>query len=116
MNNTNDEQAPYSEKREPMLSYAVMGSAFRLPEGFLEYDGEDLMSNFDGQIIQETAEAIKGNELFSTYAGWDFNGKVWWMDGKWLCEVWCYGSWKETVIKDTLQEIMDEVCSKYGSD
>lgn len=95
---------------------AVMGSASRMPESFLEFDGEALMSNFDGEIVQETAEAIKGKELFSRYAGWNFNGKVWWQNGKWCCEVWCYGSFQKTFVEDTLQDIMSEVCSEYGSD
>ena len=92
----------------------VMGSATRMPESFSEYNGEGLMSNFDRVIDKETEQAIKGNELFSRYAGWDFNGKVWWQDNKWLCEVWCYGSWRETFVCDTLEVIMTEVSDNYG--
>lgn len=94
----------------------VMGSASRIPESFLEYNGEEIMSNFDGVIISETADAIKGKELFSRYAGWNFNGKVWWQNNLWNCEVWCYGSFQKTFNAETLDEIMSNVCSEYGSD
>ena len=86
----------------------------RMPEDFSEYDGEGLMSNFDREIILETADAIKEKKLFSGYAGWNFHGKVWWQEEKWNCEVWCYGCWSKTVTCDTLEDIMDEVSSEYG--
>lgn len=88
----------------------------RLPESFTEYEGEQLMSNYDGQIIEETATALKREELFSRYAGWNFNGKVWWDGDKdiWHCEVWCYGCYRETITANTLEEIMQAVSDKYG--
>ena len=93
-----------------------MGSSSRMPDTFTEYSGDEIMSNFDGQIVQETTDAIKGQELFSRYAGWNFNGKVWFENEKWNCEVWRYGSWSQTFNADTLEEIMSDVCSEYGSD
>lgn len=105
-----------TDKSKALHIADAMGSASRIPESFLEYDGEEIMSNFYGAIVSETAEAIKGKELFSRYAGWNFNGKVWWQNGKWCCEVWTYGSWNETFVVDTLSEIMSDVSSDYGSD
>ena len=94
--------------------YSAMGSASRLPKSFEEYNGEELMSNFDRKINKEVANAIKSKKLFSRYAGWNFNGKVWFDDNKWLCEVWTYGNWQKTFICDTLDEIMESVSNEYG--
>jgi len=91
-----------------------MGSTYRMPESFSEYEGEEIMSNFDGRVVEESAKAIKGKELFSRYAGWNFNGKVWWQNDKWLCEVWCYRSWRETFVCETPKELMEEISSEYG--
>lgn len=90
--------------------------SIRLPEDFIEFDGDIIMSNFDGRINGETYSAIKGQPLFSGYTGWNFYGKVWWDLNllRWCCEVWQYHCYKETVVCDTLEEIMSEVCSNYG--
>lgn len=89
-------------------------STNRLPESFLEYSGETLMSNYDGLINDVTADEIKGEHLFSRYAAWDFNGKVWWKNNQWNCEVWQYGSFIETISRPTLPELMEVVGDKYG--
>jgi hypothetical protein len=108
-------QNTMTEKKETQCTIpVVMGSATRMPESFSEYNGDELMSNFGREIDKETEQAIKGKELFSRYAGWNFNGLVWWQDNKWLCEVWCYGSWRETFACDTTEEIMEEVSDEYG--
>jgi len=90
----------------------------RLSENFTEYEGEQLMSNYDRKIITATADALKRDELFSRYAGWNFNGKVW-RDGErdtWHCEVWCYGNFMETFSAETLEELMQDISDKYGYD
>lgn len=88
----------------------------RVPENFEEYYEEDIMSNLDKEIIQETVEAIKGKALFSPYPGRDFWGKVWWQNDLWHCEVWVYRVFQETFSAETLEEIMKSVCSEYGDD
>lgn len=93
-----------------------MDNTTQMPESFSEFDGEIIMSNLGHRIVTATVDSIKGKKLFSRYAGWSFNGKVWWQNDKWLCEVWCYHSWMETVVCDTLQEIMEGVSSIYGED
>ena len=97
----------------PSLNEIRLGSTSRIPESFMEYD-ETIMSNCDHTIEKNVAEAIKGKEYHAQYAGWDFCGSVWWQNDKWCCEVWCYGSWRETFVCDTLEEIMEEVSSEYG--
>ena len=59
-----------------------MDDTTRLPKNFSEYSGEEIMSNCDGLIIEQTANEIKEKELFSRYSGWNFNGLVWWQDNK----------------------------------
>jgi hypothetical protein len=87
----------------------------QLPGSFDENFDNGLMSNFDHEIDRDIEAYIKGKPLFSRYAGWNFNGKCWW-DGDWNCAVWCYGSHVDTITKPTLEEIMEAVCSEYGSD
>jgi hypothetical protein len=89
---------------------------FRLPESYAEYIGYEIMSNFDRIINETTSSEIKGNNLFSRYAGWNFNGKVWWEHGQWNCEVWQYHCFMETVSAPTLSEIMHNVSETYGYD
>lgn len=95
-----------------------MENNVRLPEDFKEFDGEEIMSNFDGKVVEETAEAIKGKPLFSRYPGLNFHGKVWWntTTSKWCCEVWCYGSYRKTVIENDLEDIINTVSDEFGRD
>ena len=88
----------------------------KLPEDYKELTGDDIMSNFDGEIQNDVAEKIKNEKLFSSYPGWNFHGTVWHEDGSWHCEVWVYGSTHRTISKETLPEIMDSVCADYGRD
>lgn len=92
-----------------------------LPKSYKEYYNkklrmmsDDIMTNFDHSIDEKVAKHIKDKPLFSRYAGWEFNGKVWWLRGKWHCDVWRYHSCMETVSAKTLKEIMEIVCDKYG--
>ena len=87
-----------------------------MPNDFVEYDGDEIMSNFDMKINEETALAIKNKKLFSRYAGWNFNGKVFWLNNQWNCEVWVYGSPQQIISADTLKELMTDVSDEYGYD
>ncbi len=75
-----------------------------------------LMSNFKHTIDKESEKKIKGQKLYARYTGWNFYGYVWFDNNKWNCEVWRYKFHIETITKDTLEEIMDEVSMGYGSD
>ena len=88
----------------------------RLPDDFTEHDGNAVLSNLDRGVDESVMEEIKGKELFSRYAGWNFNGLVWWQNKQWHCEVWRYRSYNETFSADTLEEIMTLVSDKYGYD
>jgi len=86
----------------------------KLPEDFEYYDGEDIMSNFDHCIIEKTANAIKGEKLYSKYPGWNFCGDVWYQDNQWNCDVWCYGICNDSVVADTLEELKEKICKRNG--
>jgi hypothetical protein len=75
---------------------------------------ETVMTNSDHTIENEVAEKLKTGKYFSQYSGWNFCGYVWWNKDKWSCEVWTYHSLSEIVNGSTLEEIMDEVSTKYG--
>lgn len=76
------------------------------------------MSNFDGSIDDGMAEALRAQpgKVFGCHYGWNFNGSVYFYDGMFHEEVWVYGSPRETISANSLPELMDAVCDKYGSD
>lgn len=87
------------------------------PENFEAWP-EGVMSNFDHEINESVATAIKGQPFFAQYAGWNFCGEVWWDAAAelWCCEVWQYHTHVATISADTLEEIMEEVSDRYGYD
>jgi len=74
------------------------------------------MSNFDGRIDEGLAELLQARpgEVFGRHAGWDFNGQVFFFDGRFHEEVWVYGSPRSTISADTLPDLMKVVCDEYG--
>lgn len=90
----------------------------RLPDKYKEYQGENVMSNFDHEIMIEIVKVIKGKNLFSRYSGANFHGLVWWdIDSKkWFCDVCCYHRYEKTFEADTLEEMMKDICCEYGDD
>ncbi len=85
------------------------------PEDFEMYP-DTLMSNFEHSINKEVEKKIKGQKIYAQYTGGDFYGYVWYDNNKWNCEVWRYNFHIETITKDSLEEIMEEVFSEYGSE
>ncbi|MEJ2615269.1 MAG: hypothetical protein P8Z35_09930 [Ignavibacteriaceae bacterium] len=85
------------------------------PEDFEMYQ-DTLMSNLEHTIDKEIEKKIKGQKFYAQYTGWNFYGYVWYNNNKWHCEVWRYNFHIETITKDSLEEIMEEVSSEYGSE
>ena len=77
--------------------------------------GLTVMSNFDHSIDRDVEKKIKETREFAQYAGWDFCGYVVWDNNKWQCEVWVYGSPREIITADSLEDIMDKVSKEYGN-
>ena len=80
--------------------------------------GEAVMSNFDHKIDEGIATQLRDKPLYSQYAGGNFCGYVWCdhQERKYKCEVWTWGSPKEVIETDNLEEIMSIVCEKYGGE
>ena len=76
------------------------------------------MSNFDHSIDKGLENKLKSGKVFSQYSGYNFCGYVYYdkKKKKFGCEVWQYHSLTEVIYKKKLEEIMEEVCEKYGSD
>lgn len=74
------------------------------------------MSNFDHVIDDGFADALQGGKVYGRHAAWNFNGTVWW-DGKQFAEeVWVYRVPRDVLRADTLEELMEEVNDRYGSE
>ena len=94
-----------------------MKTEYRHPEDFGALDCTDtIISNFDGYVNSNVADKIKNKPLSASFAGWNFNGTVWWMDNSWHCEVYCYGSYNGTFSSPDLEELRIEVCDNFGYD
>ena len=75
-------------------------------------------SNFDHVIDRDIAEKLKTGPFLSTYSAWNFHGTVWWDCelSKYCCLISQYHDEIETIIADSIQDIMDDACDKYGTD
>jgi hypothetical protein len=77
-----------------------------------------VMTNFDHSIDHDIATALKAKESFAQYPGGNFHGLVWWSrdNHMWRCEVSVHHEAREVIEAGTLEEIMDEVCRKWGNE
>ena len=55
--------------------------------------------------------------MYSRYAGYDFNGLVWWEDklGYWAVEIWQYKEYKATIAGEYFDELVREIQELYGN-
>ena len=74
------------------------------------------MTNFDGSIDEGFAEALQARpgEVFGRHAGWNFNGKVFFLDDRFHEQVWVFGTPRKVISADTLPDLMREVCVQFG--
>ncbi len=77
---------------------------------------EMLMSNFDHTIDEGLSEKLKSGKFTAEYCAWKFHGMVWFEDSKFHCMIKKYTKHIDTIIENTLEEIMETACSKYGAD
>lgn len=74
-----------------------------------------IISNISRPPIQESAEeTIKQPNVFGEHCGYNFHGIVWFEDGQYHEEVCMYKMVRGTYHADTLEELVQEVNSKYG--
>ena len=80
-----------------------------------ELDGDSVASNcFYEHDAEQAARLKEAPDHFSRYAGWNFNGRIWWAETEWACEVWRYGAPVVTVTGETIPGIMKEVSEMFG--
>lgn len=77
-----------------------------------------VMSNFDCEIEDWAADKLMADpaRVCGGHAGWNFHGRVWFSDGLFHEEVWCYGTPREVISAPTLRELMEAVNNQYGWD
>lgn len=78
----------------------------------MEYLGS-VMSNFDHKIEEGFEEKLKAGKFYGSYPAQNFHGTVW-FNGCFKCGIMQYRVHVATIEGETLQEIMDDACSKYG--
>jgi len=78
--------------------------------------GDNLMSNFDGEVDQKIAARMKVEHVTANYPGWNFNAQCWFEGGKFKAAVRCYSAHVATYAADTPEELRDEISAEYGSE
>lgn len=76
------------------------------------------MTNFDHSIDSGFEDALRSGEgrVWGRHAGWNFNGRVWYEDGKFHEQVWCYRVPVGELSAGSLEELMRVVSDEYGYD
>lgn len=74
------------------------------------------MSNFDHKIDDGLDQALRAGGVWGRHAAWEFNGRVWFANGRFHEQVWRHRSPVATVTADTLPELMTEVNARWGND
>lgn len=74
------------------------------------------MSNHEFTVDAGVEERLLTEEVWTTYTGWNFCGYVWHKDDSFWCQVWVYGSPRETMRAPTLEALMHAVSAEYGYD
>ncbi|MCI0457789.1 MAG: hypothetical protein L0Z62_12545 [Gemmataceae bacterium] len=93
-----------------------MMSNFPGPPASYRDTGQTVMSNFDHSIDRRLEARLRAERVVMLYAGRDFCGDVWWEPERrqYVCLVLVCGTASATVIRPTLEEIMEYVCREYG--
>ncbi|MFA5714416.1 MAG: hypothetical protein WC998_01575 [Candidatus Paceibacterota bacterium] len=76
----------------------------------------EVMSNFDHVIDREIENKLREGKYCSSYTAWNFYGFIWFEDNRFKCQINQYGKHISTLEADTIDEIMNEACTNYGSD
>lgn len=81
----------------------------------LEVHEDPVMTNLGHRTNVMIAKLIKEKLYIGWYVAWDFAGQIWFDDNKYYCVIQQYKENIETIKTDSLKEIMDYCCEKYGS-
>ena len=81
-----------------------------------EHTDENLMSNFDHEVNQETAQVLKGGPFAAPYTAWNFYAMCWFADEQFHAEVSQYHAHMDTLSADTPEELMEKCSDRFGED
>lgn len=84
------------------------------PEGSEEINSPAGMSNLSFEVEDGVEDALRRGDTYTHYAGWNFNGRVWFADDTFRCQVWQWQVPVATFSADTLDKLMHAVSSEYG--
>lgn len=78
----------------------------------------EVATNFDHSIDQTIkAKLIENPNKFSaSHSAWNFNGTIYYDDNKFIEEIWVYGSKREKLENNSIEELIQEANNKYGSE
>lgn len=82
-------------------------------DGALECDVG--MTNYDHSIDGRFEQALRAGR-WGRHAAWNFNGRVWFEEGRFHEEVWIYGDPIAVLSAATLKELMAVVNERYGAE
>ena len=76
------------------------------------------ITNFDHTIEDGFEDMLRAEpgEVYGVHSAHNFNGRVWYADGRFFEEVWVYGTPRGTLTADTLKDLMALVNDEYGWD
>ncbi|MBS3074402.1 hypothetical protein J4447_03015 [Candidatus Pacearchaeota archaeon] len=88
------------------------------PVGLSEKGWEEIkppvFSNLDGILKEDIVDRLKEGECFSRHSAWDFNGSVYFNEGRFHEEVWVYCKLVEVLEGDTAMDVINQAREKYG--
>jgi hypothetical protein len=73
------------------------------------------MSNYDGQVDDGFADALRGGDVFGHHYAYNFCGRVWWDGNEFVERVKRHWVTIGHHRASTLEDLMREVNGKYGS-
>lgn len=80
--------------------------------------GDEVVSNFDGEVNEKLEELMKKKRIVCGYSAWNFHGDIWYSPSikKMHCLIMQYGSPIEVIEAKTVEEIRQLASEKYGWD
>jgi len=84
------------------------------PSGWTRLPGKSVMTNLDHSVDAGVAGRLRDGGHWSCHDGWNFNGIVWFADGRWYERVSRYRRPQGTYSAETLEELMKVVNDEFG--
>lgn len=73
-------------------------------------------SNYAHEFDEDVRKQLEKGNCSANHAAWNFHGTIWFDGQRWNEEIRCYRVLVETIVADSLQELIEESNTKYGRD